>query len=125
MRSDERGETLVEILISVVIIGLVVGAIFATYATAATAAKSQRDFVTADAELRDYAEALHTAAESCKAGDPLSPTPPGPYALTAIDVETNGAPACPAATAVAQIDISVTLPKPALAQQLTTYVRTP
>jgi type II secretory pathway pseudopilin PulG len=124
-RRSEGGETLVEILISVVIIGLVVGAIFATYTAAATSSKSQRDFVTADAELRNYAEALHAAAENCAAGDPLSPTPPGPYALTAIDVETNGAPACPAATAVARIDISVTLPKPALPQKLTTYVRTP
>jgi type II secretory pathway pseudopilin PulG len=53
---NETGDTLVEILISLVIIGLVVGAYFATITTTTTAASSHRDLVTADAVLRDSAE---------------------------------------------------------------------
>jgi Tfp pilus assembly protein PilE len=122
-RGTEGGETLVEILISVVIIGLVVGAIFATYTAAATASKSQRDLVTADAELRDYAEALHAAANNCKEGSPLSPAPPAtpyPYAVT-----SNAPPNCPPATTVEAVEITVTPTKGTSAQKLTTYVRTP
>ena len=123
-RRDEGGETLVELLIAIVIMGLVVGAVFATYATAATAAKSQRDFVTADAELRDYAEALQTAAKSCTPGAPLVPAAPAtPYPYS--DLSTTPAnPTCPPVTAVLPITISVT-PPGTPAQKLTTYVRTP
>ena len=121
-RGSEGGETLVEILISVVIIGLVVGAIFATYTAAAKASKSQRDLVTADAELRDYAEALHAAAENCKEGEPLSPAPPAtPYPYTV----TSNATVCPPVTRVDAIEITVTPTKGTSAQKLTTYVRTP
>jgi Tfp pilus assembly protein PilE len=121
-RRSEGGETLVEILISVVIIGLVVGAIFATYTAAATSSKSQRDFVTADAELRDYAEALHAAAENCTKGAPLNPAPPAsPYPYTV----TSTATVCPDATTVDTIEITVTPTNGTPAQKLTTYVRTP
>ena len=121
-RGNEGGETLVEILISIVIIGLVSGAIFATYATSATAAKSQRDFVTADAELRDYAEAIQGAAENCMAGAvfkvPAAPTTPYPA--------TSDAPAtCPDLLTVVPVALTVTPPNDTPPQILTTYVRTP
>jgi type II secretory pathway pseudopilin PulG len=123
-RRGEGGETLVELLIAIVIMGLVVGAVFATYATAATAAKSQRDFVTADAELRDYAEALQTASQSCTPGATLVPAPPAtPYPYPALSTAPAN-PACPPVTTVLPITISVT-PPGAPAQKLTTYVRTP
>ena len=120
-RRGEAGETLVEILITVVIMGLVVGAIFATYSAAATTSKSQRDFVTADAELRDYAEALHAATQNCTPGDALTlapPVTPYPYA-----VATDNPPKCPAATAVEPIEISVTPTNGTPAQKLITYLR--
>ena len=122
-RRDERGETLVEILIAVVIIGLVVGAIFATYATAATASKAQRDFVTADAELRDYAEAIQAAAQSCTT--PGAAFAPGPPSTPYLAVTSPSAPTCPAVDAVLPIKISVQPPNGTPAQELTTYVRTP
>lgn len=66
---EEFGETLVEILIAIVIIGMVVGAIFATYATAATSSKSQRDLVTADTVLRSAAELTKSSVRSqCTSG---------------------------------------------------------
>jgi type II secretory pathway pseudopilin PulG len=120
-RGDERGETLVEILISVVIMGLVVGAIFATYTAAARASNSQRDFVTADAELRDYAEAVQAAAQNCTDGAPFQlSAPSAPF------IATSNAPAtCPNPTDVVQVDISVAPQDGTPAQELTTYVRTP
>jgi type II secretory pathway pseudopilin PulG len=120
-RGNEGGETLVEILISIVIIGLVSGAIFATYATSATAAKSQRDFVTADAELRDYAEAVQAAAQACKPGALFSVTAPTtPYPAT-----SNAPATCPDLLTVVPVALTVTPKNDTPPQILTTYVRTP
>jgi prepilin-type N-terminal cleavage/methylation domain-containing protein len=52
----ERGETLVEILITIVVIGIVGSAAFFAISVGATNSKSQRDFVTADQLLRNSAE---------------------------------------------------------------------
>lgn len=123
MRGDEAGETLVEILIALVIMGLVMGAIFATYATASTGSKSERDLVTADAVLRNYAEAVIQGARACKS------------AGTAIAVsykQLSGYPAsappaeltCPPVTTVQPVDITVTLPSTAT-RILHIDVRTP
>jgi type II secretory pathway pseudopilin PulG len=120
-RGNEGGETLVEILISIVIIGLVAGAIFATYATSATAAKSQRDFVTADAELRDYAESVQAAAQTCTAGAVFNvPAPTTPYPAT-----SNAPATCPDTSTVVRVDLTVTPTNRTPPQTLTTYLRTP
>jgi len=120
-RGNEGGETLVEILIAVVIIGLVMGAIFATYTGAATASKSQRDFVTADAELRNYAEAVQAAAQTCAAGLPFKVSAPSiPYPAT-----RDAPAACPDPSTVVQVDLTVTPTNGTPPQILTTYVRTP
>lgn len=66
---NEVGESLVEILIALVIIGIVVSALYASFATASTASKSHRDLVTADAVLRNSAEATKSAVRtSCSNG---------------------------------------------------------
>jgi len=120
-RGNEGGETLVEILISVVIIGLVAGAIFATYATSATAAKSQRDFVTADAELRNFAEVVQAAAQECVAGNAFTPSAPTtPYPATSDAPGT-----CPDPDTVVPIHLTVTPLNGTPPQILTTYLRTP
>ena len=68
-RGDEAGESLLEIVIALVIIGLVVGAFFATYATQGTGSTQHRALVTADAVLRDYAEATKSAVRTqCQNG---------------------------------------------------------
>jgi type II secretory pathway pseudopilin PulG len=106
-RREQAGETLIEILIAVVIMGLVISAIFATYATAATSSKSQRDLVTADAELRDYAEAAKAAAKTCTtAGQGLTlPPPAAPYTFPV----TSAGLVCPSSvTTVQRVDITVT-----------------
>jgi len=123
-RRDEAGETLVEILIAVVIMGLVMGAIFATYATASTGSKSERDLVTADSVLRNYAEAAMQAVRTtCKSGGTtfaVSYTPPAGYTVSAPPAELT----CPPVTSVQQVDITVTLPSTAT-RTLNIDVRTP
>ena len=58
---DETGDTLLEIILAIVIIGLVVGAFFATYATQGSGSTAHRTLVTADGVLRGYAEATKSA----------------------------------------------------------------
>ena len=60
-RDHQAGETLVEILVALVIIGLIVSAYLATYSTGALASKAHRDLVTADGVLRNYAESVKDA----------------------------------------------------------------
>lgn len=111
-RGNEGGESLVEILIAVVIIGLVMGAIFATYATAATSSKSQRDFVTADTVLRTYAETAKQAVRSTctlsNAGTavPVNYTPPAGFTVSTSPASVT----CPAVTSVNSVVITVRLP---------------
>jgi hypothetical protein len=65
---NESGETLIEIIISLLVIGLVFGAFFAAIATTSTASKTHRDLVSADAMLRDSAELTKDAVrDDCTA----------------------------------------------------------
>ncbi len=61
LRDNETGDTLLEILLALVVIGLVVGAFMATFSTQGTASTTQRSFVTADGILRRYAEKTKSA----------------------------------------------------------------
>ena len=66
---DERGDTLVEILIAIVVIGIVGSAAFFSISFGATNSNSHRDFVTADQVLRNAAEATKEAVRtSCANG---------------------------------------------------------
>lgn len=126
---NDTGDTLVEILFAVVIIGIIVSAFFATMSTSASASKTHRDFVTADAVLRDYAESAKQAARNtCTAGNvgssfAVSYTPP---AGTGVTVAATGR-TCPAVsgpTGVSPVVITATLPSGAT-RVLTIEVRTP
>lgn len=82
----------------------------------ATNSKSQRDFVTADALLRNYAEAAKQAAlNQCTnpTGQPLTVTYPGtvPSNFTVGPSPGFGPPTCPSSrTTVSELDITATLP---------------
>jgi len=132
-RRDQAGETLVEILIAVVIIGLVMGTIFATYATAATSSKSHRDLVNADVTLRNSAELTEAAVrKDCTAPgatysvDYSSSVPQGSNITPPANVTgepcppTTGTPAAqvPAKALIATMTGGHT-------ESLTIYVRTP
>jgi len=68
------GETLVEILFTIVIIGLSVGGLLSSLAAAGNAGNVQRGSVQADTVLRSYAEAVKAAGQKCVAGAPFTVT---------------------------------------------------
>jgi Tfp pilus assembly protein PilE len=122
---SESGETLLEIIMALVIIGLVVSAYFATYSTSALASTSQRDLVTADGLLRHYAETIkgavrHDCASSTTyTTTSTSTTIPSNFLVTVSPATQN----CPAAT-VQPVVISVKLPN-GTTRSLSTEVRSP
>ena len=119
-RPNEAGDTLAEIVIAIVIIGIIAGSFFAAIATTATASKSQRDLVTADAALRDYTESIKAdARRDC----PNSST----FTTTTIPgvVVTSNTNQCPVdTTSVQQVDLTAHLPNGTL-KHLSIDVRTP
>ena len=110
-RREQRGTTLVEIVIALVILGGLVSTLLAALATASQGSKAHRDLVTADAVLRDYAEAAKSAVKASCAGAggtgsyTVSYTPPSGFTVNSL-----GTLSCPAVTSVSQLDLSVTLP---------------
>jgi len=64
VRRTARGDTLIEVLLAVVIIGVVFSAFFVAMSTGSSASAAHRNYVTADALLRDYAEAAKAGARA-------------------------------------------------------------
>ena len=67
-RGFDIGETLIEIVLTVVIIGISVTALLSGLATAGSAGNSQRISVTTDDVMRNYAEVTKAAARGCIVG---------------------------------------------------------
>jgi type II secretory pathway pseudopilin PulG len=126
--ADEAGDSLIEIVFALVIIGVVIGAFVASFSTGATASTSHRDNVTGDVMLRNYAEAAKTAARGCTTGRSFTiayPTLPLPsrYSLSSTPSPVR----CPdpaSATPVTPVTLTVTLPS-GLQRSLVVEVRTP
>jgi type II secretory pathway pseudopilin PulG len=108
LRDRDRGETLVEIVLAVVIIGVSVTALVSALATAANASVVQRESVIADTTLRNMAETAKAAGRDCVEGTPidLALTPPDGWQA----VTSPGAPLCPAPTAPLHLDLVVVGP---------------
>jgi prepilin-type N-terminal cleavage/methylation domain-containing protein len=143
VRKDrERGDTLVEILLTIVVIGIVGSAAFYTISFGATNSKSHRDFVTADQLLRNSAEATKAAVRSaCISGGNYSvafstlpaPAPAQPwhqyyetdrqFTLPA-DLTNTSCPTSSGATATPTVVLSVTLPD-GTSRSLSIVVRRP
>lgn len=79
-RDGERGESLVELLISVAILGIAVVAIVAGMATAITASDTNRKQGIVEAQLRNFAEAV-TAADYVDCADASTYAVPAGFAL--------------------------------------------
>jgi prepilin-type N-terminal cleavage/methylation domain-containing protein len=132
---SESGETLLEIIMALVIIGLIFSAYFFTFYNQGIGTTAQRNLVTADAVLRDYAEATKQAVRDkpCT-GDPtvvftVGYTPP---ALSGINViatmpASSNPPnlTCPSLNNVNEVDIDATLPNGTTHEQMKIDVRTP
>ena len=88
------GDALIEIVLTIVIIGLTVTALLAGLGTVGNAGNAQRLSVQADVVMRNYAEAIKAATQSCVAGgtyDAVYP-PPLPSGFSA---PTGAGGACP------------------------------
>ena len=100
-KGGDEGESLVEIVMALVLIGLVVSALMAGLATVARASKSQRDLVKVDTVMRAYAESVkHQVRKECTIPgasyvDPFAASPPAGFIASQTGPQT-----CPAATAV-------------------------
>jgi hypothetical protein len=126
--NDESGETLLEIVLALVVIGLVVGAFFATYATQGSGSTAHRTLVTADGVLRAYAEATKSGVrEQCAASGATqfsvtSYTPPTGYTVNSL----NNQPCPPRATTSTwdPVELTVTMPN-SQTRSLELVVRSP
>jgi type II secretory pathway pseudopilin PulG len=107
MKRTERGESLIEIIFAIIVIGLVVSAVVAAIATSENGTTAHRDLVTADNVLRNYAESVKGAVRSsCPGGTwSTSYTPPTGYT-----VSMTGSTSCPAVTTTSTLGLQVTLP---------------
>jgi type II secretory pathway pseudopilin PulG len=111
VKHSERGETLIEIICSVVLIGAVVAAIFANYSTATRASSTQRNLVTADVILRRYAESLQAAVQKdCATATTFTTTTTSlPPHFSAAPVLPLGS-TCPSATSLEVATVNVVTP---------------
>jgi len=120
---QDTGETLVEVLLTVVIVGLTFTALISSLGMAGNAGNSQRQSVQADVVMRNYAEAAKAAVQTCVVG--------GTYTVAAA-VPLPADPTLPVLTASLTVAGSpgvagVAIPCPPLAttQVLTLQVRRP
>jgi type II secretory pathway pseudopilin PulG len=122
-RHDEAGTSLIEIVIALVVLGGVVASLMAALVTSSTASNTHRDLVTADAVLRDYAEATKQAVRaSCVEGGTtysVSYAPPSRFTVGPLDAQP-----CPSVTATQVVHLTVTLPS-GTTKGLDIRVRTP
>lgn len=126
-QSPEAGESLVEVLISLVVMGIIVSAFFTVIMTTTKSTTTQRDVVKADAVLRDYAEtAKHVVRENCNSGNTATSftvaLPPAqlPNGFSVGPASVS----CPSPTTVNMVEITATLPN-GVEKQLSINVRTP
>ena len=118
----DRGETLIEIVITVVITSITVTALVSSLATTGNAGRAQRDSVRADTVMRNYAEAVKHAARACTDGGAyrVDYTPPNGVAVAS----APGAAACPPVDEPLTLTLSVTAPGEQT-QSMQIVVRTP
>jgi type II secretory pathway pseudopilin PulG len=118
----DAGETLVEIVMTVVIIGISVTALISGLATTATASTTNRTTVVADTVMRNFAEAIKHAASGCVEGQPVDVeyTPPDGFAASVVPAN----PMCPDPTAIQPLTLTVDGPSD-VHQTMQIMVRTP
>lgn len=138
-RSDV-GETLIEIVVTIVYIGLTATALLYGLGTASNASTAQRNSVRADLIMRNYAEQAKLAVGQCSVGQSYDVTPQQsagfqvtvtPADLTDFDLPVrtpvNGVVTlpCPAVATAQLLTIKVTVPRSLLPTTMQIRVRTP
>jgi type II secretory pathway pseudopilin PulG len=107
----DAGDTLIEILCTIMIIGLTVGALLASLGAVGKAGNAQRNSVRADSVLRSYAEATKAGAQSCVQTLPAATysvvyAPPAGYVTTV----TPTGNVCPVSTSPRRLTLRVSGP---------------
>ena len=123
---DERGDSLIEIIIAIVVIGMVVSAITAAISTSENGSTAHRQLVTGDAVMRNYAEAVKTAVRtSCtSSGATWTATYPPPGIPSGYSVNALSAQPCPGVTSTSAVALHVQLPNGTV-KSMDVVVRTP
>ena len=118
----DLGESLVEIVITVVIIGITVTALLSGLGSAAAAANAHKVGVQADTAMRNYAEAVKSAVRGCSEGQSFTPdfSPAAGFRVSMSPDDTS----CPSAKEARRLDLTVDSPT-GTRQVLTIVVRTP
>ncbi len=89
---------------ALVIIGLIVSAFFATFSTQGSGTAAQRNLVTADGLLRDYAEATKSAVRmDCGSSTTFTTTTSLPTGFRVASSTDQ----CPSVTSARKVDIAV------------------
>jgi prepilin-type N-terminal cleavage/methylation domain-containing protein len=118
-RTDgEWGETLIEVLIAVVLIGLISSAYFLTASSETRASSINKELVQADAVARSYAElAKATVRSNCPPGNNFAVDTSDTTAFPpTFQIGTNPSPLpCPSTTAPQTIALTITTPNKAVA----------
>ncbi len=121
-RTRDRGESLVETILTIMIISITVTALVSALGSAANAGNAQRNAVRADAVMRNYAEATKAASQTCTPGTTFSVAYSPPPGYSVATSPSGGA--CPAVTTTQVLTLSVTGPT-AATQSMQIRVRTP
>jgi type II secretory pathway pseudopilin PulG len=121
-RARDLGESLVETVLTIMIVSITVTALVSALGSAANASNVQRTAVRADAVMRNYAEATKAAVQTCTVGGTytVSYTPPTGYSVATSPTSTT----CPAVTTTQLLTLSVTGPTSAVST-MQIRVRTP
>ena len=103
------GETLIEIVLTIVIVGVTATALLASLATAGNAGNAQRASVQADVVLRNYAEATKAGVQQCipNATYTVNYVPPTGFSTSVVPAGSI----CPALAAPQLLTLNVTGPR--------------
>ena len=133
IRRTEQGETLLEIVLAIVLIGLVFSAFFAGFSTASLSSTTHRSAAESDAILRNAVEATKNAVRDGCANATVS-TPGATYVTTTtvlpagFSLSATSSPSgqtCPPVASLQQVTFSVRASPGAAPRTLTIQVRTP
>jgi hypothetical protein len=126
---DQRGETLLEIVIAIVVMGLVMSGFFAAFQTSSSTSNTHKSLVSADAILRAYAESTKTAVRrdcATSGSFTVSYTPSLAYAgFTVFSTPSLTGRSCPGPTGTLRVKLSVNGPRLPSPKELDIVVRTP
>lgn len=123
---SEVGDSLIEILFAIVVIGLVVSGVVAAISTSENGSATHRQLVTGDTVMRNYAEAVKTAVRtSCtSSGATWTATYPPPGIPSGYSVNALSAQSCPGVTSTSPVALQVRQPN-GVNKSMNIVVRTP